>query len=190
MSAQNNEQRDDQGRFTKGNSGGPGNPFARQIGKLRKVILDALTEDEMLAITQKLIDLAKEGNTQAARLLLSYSLGKPTEGVQPDQLDVGEWDIQKKTAVMAVELRDLATKPEASFSLDLVRTIRSGMNKEMGKVFLEGLEEVDEDYQRQLKKKKKKGGKTRQACSPSAPSPNGVFDQLLSVIPNGHTEQS
>src|SRR5260370_42637423 len=32
------EQRDARGRFTKGNAGGPGNPFARQVALLRATV--------------------------------------------------------------------------------------------------------------------------------------------------------
>ena len=36
---------DAKGRFTRGNPGGPGNPYARQVAALRKVILNRLTEE-------------------------------------------------------------------------------------------------------------------------------------------------
>ena len=38
----NHTGRDASGRFTRGNKGGPGNPFARQVGQLRKALLQCL----------------------------------------------------------------------------------------------------------------------------------------------------
>jgi len=37
--------RDSADRFTKGNKGGPGNPFARQVAALRSALLSAITPD-------------------------------------------------------------------------------------------------------------------------------------------------
>src|SRR5262249_30829658 len=70
--------RDAQGRFSKGNPGGPGNPFARQVAQLRQALLDRLTGAKLQAIADKLIDQAKDGNVQATKLLFSYTLGKPS----------------------------------------------------------------------------------------------------------------
>ena len=179
---QTNSNRDDQGRFTRGNSVGPGNPFARQVGQLRQVILDALTPEEMLAITQKFITLAKEGNVQAAKLLLSYSLGKPTPGVQPDNLDVEEWDIQKNTAVMFCEMNHLVTKPEAEFTLNVVRSTRSGMNLEANKILLDNLYAQKEEDERQARKKKDKERRKAQQKEKPAPSPNGFFEGLAQMV--------
>ena len=52
--------RDTQGRFTKGNPGGPGNPYALQAGRLRSAMLKAVTEDDIRAVVAKLVELAKE----------------------------------------------------------------------------------------------------------------------------------
>ena len=79
MSSTMNEQRDNRGRFTIGNSGGPGNPHAGQTQKLKSIMLNRLTEVEMEAITDALIEKAKAGNIQAARILFSYCLGKPSD---------------------------------------------------------------------------------------------------------------
>src|SRR5207253_7977842 len=53
---------DAKGRFTYGNKGGPGNPFARQVAALRKVILNRLNEEDLLAITEALLAKAKQGS--------------------------------------------------------------------------------------------------------------------------------
>src|SRR5439155_4863870 len=79
--------RESNGRFAPGNPGGPGNPFARQVARLRKVILNRITEEDLLAITEALLAKAKEGNVGAAKLLLAYGIGKPTASPDPDRLD-------------------------------------------------------------------------------------------------------
>src|SRR5256886_17646863 len=78
---------DVKGHFTKGNPGGPGNPYARQVAALRKVILNRLTEEDLLAITEALLARAKEGSVGAAKLLLAYAIGKPASAPDPDRLD-------------------------------------------------------------------------------------------------------
>src|SRR5262249_21618981 len=83
--------RDETGRFTKGNKGGPGNPFARGVAALRKTLLSRITPERMEKLADRLYELAEGGNVQAIKLILSYTVGKPAETVNPDQLDVEEW---------------------------------------------------------------------------------------------------
>ncbi len=71
--------RDARGRFTKGNPGGPGNPHARRVAALRSTLIREVTKDDIRAIVRRLIDLAKEGDIQAAREVFSRVLGRPIE---------------------------------------------------------------------------------------------------------------
>ncbi len=89
-------ERDEHGHFRTGNRGGPGNPFARQIARLRQALLNAVSEADLLEIIDMLKRKAKEGDVAAARLLLSYSIGKPVEPPNPDQLDLDEFAILVK----------------------------------------------------------------------------------------------
>src|SRR5262245_33013348 len=83
--------RDARGRFTKGNPGGPGNPFARQTAALRQALIEAVTEADMKAITAQLVLQAKYGDLKAAKLLFEYVIGKPTPPADPDTIDRHEW---------------------------------------------------------------------------------------------------
>jgi hypothetical protein len=47
--------REANGRFAKGNRGGPGNPFARQTAALRKQLLEAVTKQDMQDLCTMLI---------------------------------------------------------------------------------------------------------------------------------------
>ena len=71
--------RDERGRFAPGNVGGPGNPHAKQVGKLRSAMLAAVSDKEMKAVVKKLVELAKGGNVPAAREVLDRCLGRPVE---------------------------------------------------------------------------------------------------------------
>ena len=84
------------GQFAKGNSGGPGNPYARRVARLRSTLLETVGEDGLADIVQGLVTAAKNGDVAAAKLLLSYILGKPVETVHPDALDVHEKELQKQ----------------------------------------------------------------------------------------------
>jgi hypothetical protein len=68
------------GRFTKGNPGGPGRPrrpdFFTVIGD--RAAQDGVDlEHELWEVCKSLISQAKEGNIQAARLLISHLCGDP-----------------------------------------------------------------------------------------------------------------
>ncbi len=86
-------ERDEHGHFRAGNRGGPGNPFARQIAQLRQALLNAVSEADLLEIIDMLKRKAKEGDVAAARLLLSYTIGKPAAAPEPDRLDLDEFAI-------------------------------------------------------------------------------------------------
>lgn len=64
------------GRFGIGNGGGPGNPFASQVGKLRSVLLETVTPNDMKAVVVKLVERAKGGDLAAMKLLLDRTCGK------------------------------------------------------------------------------------------------------------------
>ena len=112
------------GRFQPGNPGGPGNPFARQVAQLRKALLNSVTEQDIQEVAQALIARAKEGNTAAAKLLLSYTIGKPDAAPHPDRMDVDEWNGYRETATMKTEAASLAQAGAPESHLAIVRTLR------------------------------------------------------------------
>ena len=99
---------DAKGRWAKGNPGGPGNPFARQVARLRKIILNRLTEEDLLAITEALLAKAKEGSVGAAKLLLAYALGKPASSPDPDRLDGQELKHFKDQVEVVNDVHEMA----------------------------------------------------------------------------------
>ncbi len=78
------------GRFLVGNPGGPGNPHAARVAKLRSALLRAVTERELRAVVKALVEQARAGNIAAARELLDRVLGKPVEADLLERLEALE----------------------------------------------------------------------------------------------------
>jgi len=87
--------RDAGGRFVAGNRAATGNPFARRVARLRSVLLDAVSDDDLQAVARKLVRQAKRGDVAAAKLLLTYLIGRPVAAVDPDGLDMQEWRLRQ-----------------------------------------------------------------------------------------------
>jgi len=69
--------RDERGRFSRGNAGGPGNPLGGKVAKLRSALIQAVSQRDMKAIVAAMIQRAKDGDSAAAKLVLSYTIGQP-----------------------------------------------------------------------------------------------------------------
>jgi len=89
-------ERKSNGQFAEGNKCGTGNPYARRVARLRSALLDAVGENGLADIVQGMVTAAKGGDVAAAKLLLSYLLGKPVESVEPDYVEIHERELQSK----------------------------------------------------------------------------------------------
>ena len=69
------------GKFAKGNRAGQGNPHAKRAQQLRSAVLAAVKPSEIKAVVLKLVELAKGGDTVAAKLLFDRVLGKSSVAV-------------------------------------------------------------------------------------------------------------
>jgi hypothetical protein len=67
------------GRFAKGNKGGPGNPHNKQIAAFRRVLYGAVRQWEVRALVRKVYDQAMSGDMAAAGLILKYLIGRPAD---------------------------------------------------------------------------------------------------------------
>jgi hypothetical protein len=122
--APTNDGRDELGRFTLGNLGGPGNPFARQCAGLRKALLNRVTDQDMEECADKLLEMSKSGNLAAMKLLFTYVIGKPQPATDPDRVDVDEWQIYRETNPMKEEAATLIKSGTPQQHIDLVRLMR------------------------------------------------------------------
>ena len=113
------------GRFARGNPGGTGNPFARQVAALRQALLDAVSPEDLAAIAQALAEKAKRGDVAAAKVLLGYLVGKPTPPPDPDRLDMEEVGRLRERAGLLRDMTPLFHAPDAGLFLDILREVRS-----------------------------------------------------------------
>lgn len=130
------QQRDAKGRFVKGNAGGPGNPFARQVAALRQVVLECVSADDLKAIVQKLVEKAKQGDVAASKLVLQYTLGRPAVPADPDRLDGDELQAFRANAMPGDGLELLRAVPAESL-LPVLRVYPA----KKGKVLQQGVEQ-------------------------------------------------
>ena len=115
--------RDAQGRFTAGNKGGPGNPFARRGAELRKVLMETVTDEELRNVAGQLMVKAKFGDLAAIKLLFQYVLGKPAATVNPDTLDVEEFELFEQSPLHAAFTEIGRTRLPADMAVDLLRVM-------------------------------------------------------------------
>lgn len=103
-----NGERDVRGRFANGNAGGPGNRYAKQVARLRQMILEAVTDADLRAIVSSLLKRAKDGDVTAAREVLNRLVGKPCVAVDPEQreLEARRLDIAEERLELE-EARDM-----------------------------------------------------------------------------------
>lgn len=79
--AHNGRGRDTCGRFAAGNKIAKGNPQARKMARLRGALLRTVTIEDIQEIVTTLLKLAKEGDVQAAKIILERVLGKPDQSL-------------------------------------------------------------------------------------------------------------
>jgi hypothetical protein len=111
------------GRFTKGNRAGVGNPFARRVATLRGALLAAVTEDDMHSVARKLVEQARAGDVPSAKLLWEYCLGRPAPVIDPDRLELDEWALLAAAPQQAELLFALMSKDPA-LAVDTLQRVR------------------------------------------------------------------
>ncbi len=83
-----NGARDANGRFAKGNPGGPGNPYAKQVARIRSLIANAVSEEDLQAVIDALVAKARGGDVTAARELFDRIAGKPAAAIDPERREL------------------------------------------------------------------------------------------------------
>lgn len=91
----NGGDRDAHGRFTRGNSGGPGNLHIKAVAAWRSALVRVVSPKDIEAVLKKLLKCAKAGDPWAIREVLDRCLGKPHQDAgrpggseKPDQVRV------------------------------------------------------------------------------------------------------
>jgi hypothetical protein len=115
--------RDRRGRFAKGNAGGPGNPFTRRAAGFRKALCEMVTEDDIRALGSQLLVAGLAGDVAAIKLLFAYTIGRPTDAVDPDTLDVQELELYQRRTTPPGELQPLLHGMSAELVCELLRVL-------------------------------------------------------------------
>jgi hypothetical protein len=166
------EGREANGRFTKGNRGGPGNPFARQTAAFRKHLLEAVTKEDMDAICTILIWRARGGSVPHIKLLFSYLIGKPTDVVNPDTLDRQEMEQYRQELGMEELVCAVGRALTPEVACTLVQAVRPVIMSHIGNALADQLlEGVPPEYLHP-----ESDPSTGPNDEPAPPSPNGEID--------------
>jgi hypothetical protein len=138
---------DERGRFTYGNEGGPGNPFARRVAQLRKVMLECVTDKEMEVIVCELVVQAKMGNLAAIKLLFQYVLGKPAAVVNPDTVDQQEVELFGREPLFAHFCELLQTRMPSGNAAHLLRNLLPGVGQKQANIMLEEIDKYQAEQE-------------------------------------------
>ncbi len=163
--------RDAGGRFAAGNRGGPGNPFARQVAALRCALLAAFTPQDLEAVAQALVRQAKEGNVAAAKLLLSYALGKPAAAVDPDTLDLHEWELLRRAPDPAPEMAAAPHRVPLPLALTYLRAVLPPIEDAQADMMRDGLRQMEARDRAQAEARDRRAARRRQQKAPPAAQP-------------------
>lgn len=91
------------GRFAKGNAGGPGNPHAKRVSRLRTALYRSVSPKDLREVVAALLAQAKAGDVASIKELLQRLLGPPIELDVVERLDALEQTI--RTAAEAGRLK-------------------------------------------------------------------------------------
>jgi hypothetical protein len=106
------------GRFGPSNGFGRGNPEHRRMKELRSALLASVDDATMAEVGATLAGLARGGDIDAIKVLLSYTIGKPPQAIAltgPEGESLGvDWP-----AIQGAVLGALAAFPEARLAVAL-----------------------------------------------------------------------
>ena len=178
------DKREANGHFAKGNKGGPGNPFARQVAALRQTLLNRATPKDFEEIADELIKKAKTGDLAAIKLLFQYILGKPAPSPDPDHLDVDEWHKLQQSSCPPGEANAIFNGFPADMACEVAKfNWPLQMEMQFTRPFLRGLKELD-------KRDARKAAKAARKAAPSTKRSNGAGSATgVAPLPDSQIEK-
>jgi hypothetical protein len=114
------------GRFAPGNKAAAGNPFHRAVAARRKALLDAVSDEDVATVGRKLKEMALAGDVAAAKVLLSYVVGKPAPTADPDRLDLDELAVLMAGPLKLELVAQAFEGVDPAVALDFLRKTLSG----------------------------------------------------------------
>lgn len=123
-----NHGRDEQGRFTAGNSGGPGGPRRRAF-VLRRAAEEAISTEHVEAMIRKATRMGLEGNLSAMRLVLDRVCGRAAEA-------------PREAEAIPVTMPPLRTAVDCNLAVDrLIEGIVQGtVDREAAKLLIDAIQ--------------------------------------------------
>jgi hypothetical protein len=82
----------------------------------------SISDEEMVAIIRMLVRKACEGDVSAAKLIMSYKLGKPAPAPNPDEIDRDEWDHYQRDTIKLEQVQQVLGSFPSSVGNDIART--------------------------------------------------------------------
>jgi hypothetical protein len=93
------------------------------VAQLRKVLLNAVSDEDLQIVAEQLVVKAKMGDLAATKLLFQYVLGKPAATVDPDALDVEEVELYKRAPLHGEVTEVVGRRMSAELAADLLRRV-------------------------------------------------------------------
>jgi hypothetical protein len=130
------------GRFARGNKGGPGNPYARRSAAARRAFTDTVSDEDLVEIARALTQKAKAGDIAAAKVVLAYVVGTPEPVVEPDTLNLAELKHYEEETKHFKALPAVAAAPDLEMVCTIARSTRPSIaeaaSKDISHAFLTG----------------------------------------------------
>jgi hypothetical protein len=181
--------------FAAGHAGGAVNPFARRVAGLRTAMVSAVSDEDMVAITARLVRDARDGNNTATKLLFQYVVGRPGPAVDPDRLAIDEFRRLQQSAVPPEALTAMLRCVPAEFWLQLWPLLAEAQAAQLADQFKGLCAQADERDRRRAERaarkaerrqrRREKRERARQANGQAAPSTNGDYGGAAAVHGEG-----
>jgi hypothetical protein len=114
---------------------------------LRRAMLRVVQPNDLQAIIVKLILLACGGDVAAARLVLQYTLGKPSESVDPDRLDLHELELAKQRLAFRPELDEVLDGVPPKVACEMARVMVPGFERDYRQGYVQMAREREAEEQ-------------------------------------------
>jgi hypothetical protein len=169
------------GKFAKGNPGGPGNPHARECARILQIMQAAIADEEILHLTRKLLELGLAGDVAAIKLILAYKIGKPQPAPLPDHLAHDGWSTYVKSAVKQADVLKVMQSPPAGMMYDIAQAMIPFVEESHKNMIMDslGMKSDPKAAKAEKRQEHKAPGKANQAPTPTAvngdPTHQGAF---------------
>jgi hypothetical protein len=104
-------------------------------------MIKRVTQEKFDQAVDTLTEMAIKGNAQAQKLFFTYIVGKAVQTVDPDRMDIDEWNVYRDAVPMKAEAATVMQAGDPQLQLDYLRLMRpiitEIMREEVFKMFNE-----------------------------------------------------